>query len=95
MADFIQIAMETKAGYGYSALHAAVISHDLLKLTSLVREGYDPDVRDSNDFTPLHVATLEGSREIVETLVGEGCDINAYTKVGSGRAIYVAGCRAP
>ena len=76
------------AEYGYTALHAAVISRDLKALTSLTREPCQVESRDAMGFTALQLATLQGSKEVVEVLVRAGCDVNSKTKVCSLNTIY-------
>lgn len=34
-------------------------------------------------FTALHLATLQGNKDLVEILVLAGCDVNSRTKVSS------------
>lgn len=67
--------------YGYSALHDAVISHDLEYLDFLLKAGSELDQRDENGFTALHVAVLQKSLVGVQRLVGAGCILEKPTKV--------------
>ena len=70
--------------YGYSALHNAVIARDLKAvhtLTTTADAGCSLESRDAMGFTPLHLATLQGNKDLVEMLVQVGCDINSRTKV--------------
>lgn len=74
--------------YGYSALHNAVVAQDLkavrsLTATAATRVICDLESRDSMGFTALHLATLQGNKDLVEMLVLAGCDINSRTKVSS------------
>lgn len=79
---------EEKTSYGYSALHTAVISRDLkavraLTTTTTGSERCDLDSKDAMGFTALHLATLQGNKELVEMLVLAGSDINSRTKVST------------
>ena len=69
--------------YGYSDLHNAVIARDLKAVHTLstVDAGCNLESRDAMGFTALHLATLQGNKDLVEMLVQVGCDINSRTKV--------------
>ena len=75
-----------KTTYGYSALHTAVISRNLKVVQALTKRADHTgrsllDSRDSMGFTPLHLAAMQGSRELIEMLLKAGCDVNSRTKV--------------
>ena len=74
---------DAKTTYGYSALHTAIISRDVKTVQALTTAtlSRDLDSRDSMGFTALHLATLQGNKELVQMLVQAGCDINSRTKV--------------
>lgn len=69
--------------YGYSALHNAIIARDLKAVHTLTTTevGCNLESRDSMGFTALHLATLQGNKDLVEMLVLAGCDINSRTRV--------------
>lgn len=69
--------------YGYSALHNAVIARDLKGVHALTTTemGCDIESRDAMGFTALHLAALQGNKDLVQLLVQAGCDINSRTKV--------------
>ena len=69
--------------YGYSALHNAVIARDLKAVHTLATTdaGCNIESRDAMGFTALHLATLQGNKDLVEMLVQVGCDVNSSTKV--------------
>lgn len=76
-----------KTTYGYSALHTAVISRNLKVVQALTNRADSTgrnflDSRDSMGFTPLHLAAMQGSRELLEMLLKAGCDVNSRTKEG-------------
>ena len=72
----------SKTGYGYSSLHNAVISRDIKAVQALTStEACDLESRDSMGFTALHLATLQGSEQLVQLLVQAGSDVNSRTKV--------------
>ena len=69
--------------YGYSALHNAVIARDLKAVHTLTTTdaGCNLESRDAMGFTALHLATLQGNKDLVAMLIQVGCDINSRTKV--------------
>ena len=78
--SYLDMAREV---YGYSVLHNAVIARDLKAVHTLTttEAGCNLESRDSMGFTALHLATLQGNKDLVEMLVLAGCDINSRTKV--------------
>ena len=40
-------------------------------------DGADLDARDGDRMTPLHLAAMEGHKEIVKLLIAKGADVNA------------------
>lgn len=82
---FFQLLFFCLDMYGYSALHNAVVTQNLKAVRSLTGSTRTCDLewRDSMGFTALHLATLQGNRDLVEILVLAGCDVNSRTKVSS------------
>lgn len=70
--------------YGYSSLHNAVVTQDLKAVRSLTgpTRTCELESRDSMGFTALHLATLQGNKDLIEMLVLAGCDVNSRTKEG-------------
>ena len=48
----------------------------------LLESGVNPNVLDSNHYTPLHYASANNSTDIVPFLIKRGSDINAINKYG-------------
>ena len=48
--------------------------------------GCSLETKDLMDFTAIHLASLQGSAEIVKTLVKAGCNVDCETKVRGYRA---------
>ncbi len=69
--------------YGYTALHNAIITRNLKAVHKLTTSaaGCDLELRDSMGFTALHLATLQGNKDLVELLIQAGCNTNSRTKV--------------
>jgi ankyrin len=63
----------------WTALHVGV-SHGHLRVVQELLEGKpDPDIRDVQGHTALHVAVLASNIEIASTLIDRGFDVNAHT----------------
>ena len=56
---------------------------------TLLKNGADPNVRDSSAYTPLHLATARGDKGLVRVLLEAGADAGAKTAAGD-TPIYVA-----
>jgi ankyrin repeat protein len=63
-------------------LHEAAKEGDLVKIKSLIAEGFDINTVDNNEMTPLHLAAQIGYKEIAEILILKGANVNAKTKSG-------------
>jgi len=65
-----------------SALHFAVHQdrQDMVRL--LISHGATIDVRDENDFTPLHNAAWAGNLGMVKLLIESGADVQASNRFG-------------
>ena len=76
-----------------SPLHIAVIHKHLHSIEWLITVGADPMVYDSEGFTPLHIAIIDGNLDIVERLT-QGSNVIALiglpTKVEGHTAIRLA-----
>lgn len=64
------------------ALTTAVINRQAKELNKLIRMHADPDVVDSNGWTPLLYAVMNNDREIVRLLLKSKCNVNFKTKDG-------------
>ncbi|XP_078369560.1 uncharacterized protein LOC144653446 isoform X1 [Oculina patagonica] len=80
--------------YGYTALHNAIITRDLKATHKLATSaaGCDIESRDSMGFTALHLATLQGNKDLVEMLIQAGCNTNSRTKEGM-TSLHISGER--
>ena len=61
------------------ALCKAVVSSDVRCVRDLLREGHDPNSRDSAGNSALHIAALLGHAEIAKELIAAGGDVDACT----------------
>lgn len=67
---------------GNTALHLAAKLDEANLALFLLCNGSDPDLKNYNNQTPLHVAIENGSKETARQLVNFGCNI--FTRDGSG-----------
>lgn len=61
---------------GQTLLHLAAIKDYYKLVLYLINKGSRIDYKDVNDFTPLHLAFMNGNREIIEVLVRCGANVN-------------------
>ncbi|KAH0711313.1 hypothetical protein KY289_007272 [Solanum tuberosum] len=64
-------------------VNSAAYHGDLHQLKSLIRAGADPNKKDYDGRSPLHLAASRGYEDITLFLVQEGVDINAPDKFGN------------
>ena len=72
-------------------LHRAVINKDLMRVQSLIKEGWDVNKVDYNHWTPLHYAAQDGLYSIAEVLISSGAEIDVKDDYGNtplSNAIY-------
>ena len=67
---------------GNTALHLAAKLNDSSLALFLLCNGADPDLKNFQSQTPLHVAVESGSKEAASTLVNFGCNIFARNEEG-------------
>ncbi|MFL6173177.1 MAG: ankyrin repeat domain-containing protein [Marmoricola sp.] len=68
---------------GRSKLHYAAVDGDLELARELIAQGFDVNLREARDFTPLHFAAQSQAVEIVELLIDNGAEIDAQNSVGA------------
>lgn len=68
---------------GRTALHAAVESGDLERVTMLLEDGASVHIGDINGVTPLHVAALHGFEAIARLLLTHHANVNAEDALGT------------
>ncbi|KAK6774975.1 hypothetical protein RDI58_025976 [Solanum bulbocastanum] len=64
-------------------VNSAAYHGDLHQLKSLIRAGADPNKKDYDGRSPLHLAASRGYEDITLFLIQEGIDINAPDKFGN------------
>ncbi|CAN4114746.1 unnamed protein product [Withania somnifera] len=64
-------------------VNSAAYHGDLHQLKSLIRAGADPNKKDYDGRSPMHLAASRGYEDITLFLIQEGVDINAPDKFGS------------
>ncbi|KXZ56509.1 hypothetical protein GPECTOR_1g456 [Gonium pectorale] len=74
-----------------TSLHFAAWSGNTRVLPQLVRaKAFAPDESDADGWTPLHFAALAGQLEVVQVLVGLGCQPDVKSKCGQTPALLAA-----
>ncbi|KAJ3099987.1 hypothetical protein HDU96_010496 [Phlyctochytrium bullatum] len=74
--------LETTDFDGFTLLSRAVDRGKYKAFKLLLKRRGNPNARDRNGHTPLHVAALKGRFEHISSLVEAGCDINALKTRG-------------
>lgn len=71
-------------------LISAVQRNDVVQVGALLAIGGDPDVRDANDYTLLHLASMGGHTKIVEKLLDAGAHIYATNNTNANALMLAA-----
>ncbi|PSN29425.1 hypothetical protein C0J52_27847, partial [Blattella germanica] len=72
-------------------LFYAVESRDIVKITMLLKRGADPNIGDSDDYSPLHLAARSGFTDVCALLLLTGnADLNAKDKEGNITPLHYA-----
>jgi hypothetical protein len=61
-------AINERGRYGYTALHRAVLEHDVAAVKDLLGQGARTDLCDNSGMTPIQKARLEGYKDLVTIL---------------------------
>ena len=78
--SYAQIPPSSQEKSGYTGLFAAALRDDVAQIRALTGRGQNPDVRDSYDRTPLHVAAYGGRHQAMRALVAAGANPNALER---------------
>jgi ankyrin repeat protein len=63
-------------------LFDAAKAGSLEKVTQLIEEGANVNIRNDSGVTPLHIAAYRGDKDIADFLILKGADINSQTDAG-------------
>ncbi len=76
------IAAVVLVGCGPSVdIHQAAKDGNIKVVKQHLDAGTDVDAKDTNGWTPLHLAALNGQKETTEILIAEGADVNTGDKI--------------
>ena len=73
----------TLLGVAFLNLNNAVAQKNLLMVDFLLKIGFDPNRKDSNGYTPLHFAAINGDEKVAHALIEAGANINALDDSGA------------
>jgi ankyrin repeat protein len=91
LVTFAALAAGTAAAKDISDdFYTAIRNNSLTRLTALVSEGADVNVRDGHGETPLMYAAFVGSLDAMKFLIEKGADVNAQNNFGSTALIWSA-----
>lgn len=76
---------------GRSELHYCALSGTAAEAISLLAEGLDPNLQDTNGFAPLHFAAQEGNLDVATVLVDHGALIDAVDRNGNTPLLSAVG----
>jgi ankyrin repeat protein len=71
-------------------LHQACETKDLLRVSTLLQDGVDPNANGENQFKPLHIAAKNGSINLAEILIKAGADLKQKNSFGDSPVYWAA-----
>ena len=74
---FTQTAPSSSQIEAYEGLHKAAHDGDLKLLSELIKNGADPERKDTSGRTALHIAAYASHESVIEALGAAGADMNA------------------
>jgi hypothetical protein len=69
----------------------AVKNDNIKTVKQHLAAGTDVDAKTAQGLTPLHVAAIEGHKEILKLLIAKGADVDAKDKRGRTPLVYAKG----
>lgn len=87
---FLEIALEEPKRIGEIELISAAGTCTADTLHQLAEAGYDFDIADEYEWTPLHAAAMNNNKEAVEFLIEKGLDLNAKITFSEERPLDMA-----
>jgi ankyrin repeat protein len=73
-----------------TTLHEAAVYGDVNKVTRLLEQGANPNMKNEKGRTPLHEAAFQGNRAIVDVLIQNGADLNIQEPRYGSTALHIA-----
>jgi ankyrin repeat protein len=58
------------------SIHDAAAGGHIKAIKQHLATGTDVNAKDTNEWTPLHLAALNGQKETIEILIDEGAEVN-------------------
>jgi len=90
LIDGVESGRGTFTITGRTTIHEAALQDNVSLLDSLLRNGADPDERDSSGQTPLFTAAFYGSATATRLLLQNGANINAQDSRGQTALFHLA-----
>ena len=84
------VLIEAGANIGHAAKVALQDGRSRVVITMIV-SGVDPDTRDAEGYTLLHLATMAGDAVVIRRLLTAGADPNARDPVGGNTPLHLVG----
>lgn len=85
-----QVGIGADSGSKYAEIHLAVTRGNIDKLTVLLADGVDVDLRTEEGFTTLHIAVARSQPNIVRLLLEAGADVSIGDKMAEHTPLHLA-----